>query len=50
VILEGDLLILDRAIETLNNHNVIASINDKQTVKRLRVKKGTVSLVPENSS
>ncbi|NTV25807.1 MAG: hypothetical protein HGB01_06315 [Chlorobiaceae bacterium] len=47
-ILEGDLLIVDRAIEPLNNHIVIASINDEQTVKRLRVRKGTVSLVPEN--
>jgi DNA polymerase V len=47
-ILEGDLLIVDRAIEPLNNHIVIASINDEQTVKRLRVKKGAVSLVPEN--
>ena len=49
-ILEGDLLIVDRAIEPKNNHIVIASINDEQAVKRLRVKKGTVSLVPENQS
>ncbi|NTU69962.1 hypothetical protein HGB13_04050 [bacterium] len=49
-ILEGDLLIVDRAIEPLNNHIVIASINDEQTVKRLRLKKGAVSLVPENTS
>jgi DNA polymerase V len=48
-ILEGDLLIVDRAIEPQNNHIVIASIDDEQTVKRLRVKKGAVSLVPENS-
>jgi len=49
-ILEGDLLIVDRAIEPLNNHIVIASINDEQTVKRLRVKKGAVYLETENSS
>ncbi|NTV25905.1 MAG: translesion error-prone DNA polymerase V autoproteolytic subunit [Chlorobiaceae bacterium] len=49
-ILEGDLLIVDRAIEPMNNHIVIASINDEQTVKRLKIKKGAVSLLPENSS
>jgi len=31
--LEGDLLIVDRAIEPLNNHTVIARIYDEQTVK-----------------
>jgi DNA polymerase V len=49
-ILEGDLLIVDRAIEPLNNHIVIASIDNELTVKRLRAKKGAVSLVPENSN
>jgi DNA polymerase V len=49
-ILEGDLLIVDRAIEPLNNNIVIASINDEQTVKRLLVNKGAVSLIPENSN
>ncbi|NTW76908.1 MAG: translesion error-prone DNA polymerase V autoproteolytic subunit, partial [Syntrophaceae bacterium] len=49
-ILEGDLLIVDRAIEPMNNHIVIASINDEQTVKRLKIKKGAVSLLPENTS
>jgi len=48
-ILEGDLLIVDRAIEPMNNHIVIASINDEQTVKRLKIKKGAVSLNPENA-
>jgi DNA polymerase V len=47
-ILEGDLLIVDRAIEPKNNHIVIASIDNELTVKRLRVKKGAISLVPEN--
>jgi SOS-response transcriptional repressor LexA len=47
--LEGDLLIVDSAIESLNNHIVIASINDVRTVKRLRISEGTVSLMPENN-
>jgi DNA polymerase V len=47
-ILEGDLLIVDRAIEPQNNHIVIASIDDVQTVKRLRIKEGAVSLIPGN--
>jgi DNA polymerase V len=49
-ILEGDLLIVDRAIEPKNNHIVIASINDVQTVKRLRIKEGAVSLIPVNKN
>jgi DNA polymerase V len=45
---EGDILIVDRAIEPANKSIVIASINGEQTVKRLQMKKGTVSLMPEN--
>ncbi len=45
---EGDILIVDRAIEPANKSIVIASINGEQTVKRLFVKKGEVSLMPEN--
>jgi DNA polymerase V len=47
-ILEGDLLIVDRAIEPLNNNIVIASINDVQTVMRLRINEGVVTLIPGN--
>ena len=45
---EGDILIVDRAIKTTNKSIVIASINGEQTVKRLQIKKGKVSLMPEN--
>jgi DNA polymerase V len=45
---EGDILIVDRGIEPVNKSIVIASINGEQTVKRLQIKKGEVSLMPEN--
>lgn len=45
---EGDLLIVDKGIEPKNKSIVIASINGEQTVKRLLVEKGEVSLAPEN--
>lgn len=45
---EGDVLIVDHAVEPENRSIVVASINGEQTVKRLRIEKGTVSLAPEN--
>jgi DNA polymerase V len=45
---EGDILIVDKAMEPANKSIVIASINGEQTVKRLQIKKGAVSLMPEN--
>jgi DNA polymerase V len=45
---EGDLLIVDKSSEPKNKSIVIASINGEQTVKRLQIKKGAVSLMPEN--
>jgi DNA polymerase V len=46
---EGDILIVDRAIEPGNKSIVIASINGEQTVKRLKISNGGVSLMPENN-
>jgi DNA polymerase V len=45
---EGDILIVDRAIKPKNKSIVIASINGGQTVKRLRINDGAVSLIPGN--
>ncbi|NTV01909.1 MAG: hypothetical protein HGB04_03875 [Chlorobiaceae bacterium] len=45
---EGDVLIVDHAIEPENRSIVIASINGEQTVKRLLIEKDTVYLAPEN--
>ncbi len=45
---EGDILIVDRAVEPINKNIVIASINGEQTVKRLWIDGGNIKLMPEN--
>jgi DNA polymerase V len=45
---DGDLLIVDRALEPQDGRVVIAAINGELTVKRLRIRKGRGWLVPEN--
>ena len=45
---EGDILVVDRAVEACHQCIVIASINGEQTVKRLNICGGVVSLMPEN--
>ena len=49
-ILSGDVLIVDRSLEAIDNAIVIAIINGEFTVKRLSKKEGHVFLVPENPS
>jgi DNA polymerase V len=46
----GDVLIVDRALDALDNAIVIAVINAEFTVKRLIKKEGRVFLAPENPS
>lgn len=46
---EGDILIVDTAIEPANKSIVIASINGEQTVKRLWIKGEKIKLMPSNS-
>jgi DNA polymerase V len=49
-IADGDLLVVDRALEAKNNNVVIAVVNGEFTVKRF-VKKGEKAfLLPENRS
>lgn len=45
---DGDLLIVDRAIDAADGKVVIASLDGELTVKRLSVRGDTVRLVPEN--
>ena len=45
---DGDLLIVDRALEPRDGKIVIAAIQGELTVKRLKFRKGTAWLVPEN--
>ncbi len=45
---EGDILIVDTSIEPQHENVVIASVNSEQTVKKLYIKDGQVSLMPSN--
>ena len=45
----GDILIVDRSLETINNRIVIALVNGEFTVKRIRKTGGKLWLVPENT-
>ena len=44
----GDILIVDHKVSVKDRCIVIASINGEQTVKRILIKAGTVTLSPEN--
>ena len=44
----GDILIVDRALETVDKKVVIAVINGELTVKRIRMVAGKIYLLPEN--
>lgn len=46
---DGDLLIVDRALEATDNSIVVALIDGEFMVKRIRIKNGIYYLVPENS-
>ena len=45
---DGDLLIVDRAVKPDDGKVVIAVINGEFTVKRIRILKGRLLLMPEN--
>jgi DNA polymerase V len=47
-IYDGDLLIVDRALEPASGDIIVAVLNGEQTVKRLHVESGQVWLMPEN--
>ena len=47
---ERDILLVDTAIEAQHKNIVIASINGEQTVKKLWIEKGNISLVPGNGN
>lgn len=47
-IYSGDLLIVDRSLEPKDGNIVIAVIDGELTVKRLRIIKNKLQLVPEN--
>ena len=45
----GDLLVVDRSIEPADKKVVIANIDGELTVKRIRIRKGKITLEPENT-
>jgi len=45
---DGDILVVDKAIEPLNNKIVVANINGELTVKRLKIVGTKVYLLAEN--
>lgn len=47
-IFDGDLLVVDRALEAKSDSIVLAVVNGEFTVKRLRKIKNKITLLPEN--
>ena len=47
---DGDMLIVDRAINPRNNDIAVCVINGEYTVKRLKKENGALYLMPENTS
>ena len=47
---DGDLLVVDRSIEPRDKYIVIAVLDGELTVKRIRLSRGKVTLMPENES
>ena len=47
-IYDGDILVVDRAIEAENNKVIVANLDGELTVKRLSIKDTRVLLMPDN--
>ena len=45
---DGDILVVDRALEADNNKVVVANLDGELTVKRLSIKDTSVLLMPDN--
>ena len=46
---DGDLVVVDRALDPGDKSIVVAFLNGEFTIKRVRLKKGELYLVPENT-
>jgi DNA polymerase V len=46
---DGDILVIDRSLEPVNNKIAVCCIDGDFTVKRIKIEKACVYLVPENS-
>ena len=49
-IYDGDVMIVDRALEAKSKDIIIAVINGEFTVKRIYIKNNSIYLVPENKT
>lgn len=47
-IFSGDILVVDRSLAPSDNKIVIAIVSGEFTVKRLKIREGKISLIPEN--
>lgn len=47
-IFDGDLLVIDRSLEPLNNKIAVCVINGEFTVKRIKIERSVIWLIPEN--
>ena len=47
---DGDLLVIDRSIETRNGKIAVCMIDGEFTIKRLKVEKECIYLMPENNN
>lgn len=47
---DGDLLVIDRSIETRNGKIAVCMIDGEFTIKRLKVEKDQIFLMPENKA
>tara|TARA_R110001583_G_scaffold122337_1_gene273626 strand:- start:9180 stop:9629 length:450 start_codon:yes stop_codon:yes gene_type:complete len=47
---DGDLLVIDRSIETRNGKIAVCMIDGEFTIKRLKVEKNCMYLMPENKN
>ncbi|WP_310556431.1 translesion error-prone DNA polymerase V autoproteolytic subunit [Flavobacterium sp.] len=45
---DGDILVIDRSLEPINNKIAVCLIDGEFTVKRIKIEKNCVYLVPEN--
>ncbi len=47
-VFDGDILVVDRSIEPAHGHIVVAFVNGDRLVKRLSIRRGSVTLLAGN--
>ena len=49
-IFDGDLLVIDKSLEPINNKIAVCYIDGEFTLKRIKIEQGQVWLLPENKN